>query len=940
MPTFRRLCALALLSLGLPHLRAALPFPQDGSDLRPDPAAHFGILPNGLRYLIYPNHEPRDRASLRLLVLSGSLEERDDQRGLAHFLEHMAFNGSAHYPPGTLVEYFQRLGLSFGGDTNAYTDFDHTAYQIELPHTKPDMIAEGLRVFADMAGTLLLRPDMIAKERPIILAEKRDRDSIDYREFVASFAFELPDARLPRRLPIGSAPVIEGATRPLFTDLYNTWYRPERMVAIVVGDIDPAVVQPLLVAAFGGLTDRAPARPNPDLGTVTVALGLRAGYHAEPDAPSTIVSIDVMTPYRPPVDSARVRRAHLHRDLAVAMLNRRLEILAKKEGAPFIRAEAAVDESYRSVRDAGINVTCKAELWREALAVGEQQLRSALQYGFTEGELRIAAANLRNDLEQAAAAAPTRRSPDLADAMVHQFVDGVVLTSPADDLALLGPALDQVTPNACADALRLAFSAPGRYLYVTGNVQIPGDAAAEIERVYAAAHAVAIAPPAPERREAFAYTQFGPPGRVLSARRVDDLDLTELTFANGVRANLKRTAFEADRIRVRVRVGGGLLTLRADQPALSLFTDATFAAGGLGRHSADDLQRLLAGHTVSLDQIFQVGSDAFEFAGVTNSADLLLQLQVLAAYLTDPGYRPEAMRVASKEIDEYYKQLEHTVEGPLEATVPGQLAAGDPRFGLPALAVAHARNLDEERAWLAPQWARGPIEIGLVGDLDPAVATDALARTFGALPARAAKPTYAAERIVHFPKPFTEHLTVVTDIPKTAVALYWPTTDAFDVHRARRLMLLKEILEDRLRVKIREQLGGAYSPEAESEPSDTFTGYGYLVAEVIVDPKRAEEIRQSVLALAADLAAHGATPDELKRAKQPVLTALRESARTNPYWLTAVLGSCQEFPQRLDWARSRYSDVESVTPADIAALASQYLGSERAFQVVVAPRGK
>jgi len=266
-------------------LRAALPFPQDGSDLKPEATAQFGTLPNGIRYVIFPNHEPRNRASLRLLVLSGSLQEKDDQQGLAHFLEHMAFNGSAHFAPGTLVEVFQRLGMSFGGDTNAYTSFDHTAYKIELPNTQPATIAEGLQVFSDMAGRLLLRPDMITKERPIILSEKRDRDSIDYREFVAGFQFILPDARLPKRLPIGLQPVIEQAARDRFVDLYNTWYRPERMAVVVVGEVDPAAVARQITAAFGGLTDRAPPPPVVDMGTVTAALGLHTAFDAEPRRP-------------------------------------------------------------------------------------------------------------------------------------------------------------------------------------------------------------------------------------------------------------------------------------------------------------------------------------------------------------------------------------------------------------------------------------------------------------------------------------------------------------------------------------------------------------------------------------------------------------------------------------------------------------------------------
>ena len=152
----------------------------------------------------------------------------------------MAFNGSTHYAPGTLIEFFQRNGMSFGGDTNAYTSFDRTAYEIELPDTKPATVTEGLQVFSDFAGGLLLQPDMITKERPIILAEKRARDSVDYRQFVASFEFLLGDSLLPQRLPIGLQPVIEQSTRDRFVRLYDTWYRPERMVVIAVGDVDPA----------------------------------------------------------------------------------------------------------------------------------------------------------------------------------------------------------------------------------------------------------------------------------------------------------------------------------------------------------------------------------------------------------------------------------------------------------------------------------------------------------------------------------------------------------------------------------------------------------------------------------------------------------------------------------------------------------------------------
>ncbi len=916
-----------------------LPFAQDNGDLKPDPAAHFGALPNGVRYVILPNSEPKNRASLRLLVLAGSLDETENQRGLAHFLEHMCFNGSAHYKPGTLVEYFQRLGMSFGGDTNAYTTFDHTAFQIELPDTRPDTVAEGLQVFADFAGTLLLRSDQVQKERPIILSEKRTRDSVAYRQEVASFDFLLGDSRFPRRMPIGLTPVIEAARRDQFVDLYNTWYRPERMVVIVVGAIDPAAVEKEIAAKFSGVTDRAPARPDPDLGHVTAALGVRAAYDAEPEAEATTVSIDVMAPYTYRPDTAALRLWHMQRDLAVAMLNRRLDILSKKEGAPFTAASVSVEDAFNFYHDGGINVTCAPGQWQAALAVGEQELRRALQFGFTPAELREAVANFTNDLEQADRTAATRRSEQLANDILDSIVQKEVYTSPAQDLALFRPALEKVTAADCAAALRAAFGLPGRYVMVSGNAKIPGDAVAAITRAYEASAAVAVKPPAALATEKFAYTDFGPAGKIAAQKHIGDLDLDLVTFANGVRVNLKKTGFEANTVRLTVRVGAGQLTEPPDQPGLVFFTNLTFLQGGLGKHSADDLQRILAGRTVSTD--FKAGSDALLFSATTNREDLLLQLQLLAAYLTDPGYRPEALRLARKNIDEFYDGLAHSTSGPFETEVPRLLAAGDPRFGLPPRDVMLARTLDEEKAWLAPQFARGPIEIGIAGDIDPRATLDALAQTFGALPKRAPKPAYTAERKVSFPaKPFAKDYRVPTEIPKAIVALYWPTADAFDVGRTRRLGLLGEIFSDRLRVKIREQLGGSYSPEAGNQSSETYTGYGDMVAETIVAPDRAKEITDSIAAIAGSLNKDGVTPDELERAKQPILTALRDSARTNQYWLSAVLANCQEYPQRLDWCRTRYSDFESITQADMNALARAYLAPDRAFRVIVQPEEK
>lgn len=911
------------------------PFAQTASDLKADPAVRFGVLPNGVRYALRANHEPKGRASLRLMVEAGSLHETEAQRGLAHFLEHMAFNGSTHYAPGTLVEFFQRMGMNFGGDTNANTGFNRTVYLLELPDTKPATIAEGLRVFGDFAGGLLLTPEEIDKERGIILSEKRTGDTVEYRLSIAGFEHTLGETLLPKRIPIGVEPVINQAMRPDFADFYNTWYRPERMVIVAVGDFAPATVEPQL-AALATLTARGPARPAPDLGKIPTFDGVNAFYVHESEAPSTTVSISSLTPYSHETDNAANRIKYLPRDLAVSMLNRRLSILAKKEGAPFTAASVNIGESFDFLREAGIDVNCRPEQWQAALAVGEQELRRALEHGFTADELKEAAANFANRLEQAAKTAATRHSDSLADELVQVILDDNVVTTPADDLALYQPALARVTPESCLASLRAAFAPPGRHVAVMGNAQIDGDAPAAIRAAYAAAHAAPVAPPEQTAAAKFAYTDFGPAGEIVSRRRVEDLDLTLIEFKNGVRLNLKRTDFEANRIRLSVRVGTGSLTEPSDQRGLSALAGSVFTAGGLGQHSADDLRRILAGKNVGVR--FRIGSDHFSFGGGTTREDLLLQLQLVTAQITDPGYRPESLRQSRKGIEQLYLSFDHTPSGPLSTEVPNLLASGDPRFGLPPKDVLLARSLAEVKTWLTPQLAHGAIEVALVGDLDIEATIAAVAKTLGALPPREAKPALTELRQVKFPAvPANKEFTIASEIPKAAVSLYWPTDDASDIHRTRRLNLLADVFGDRLRVKIREELGGTYSPECGSAPSDTYTGYGYLTASIVVDPAKAKELGDAIVAIAADLYKNGVTADELERAKKPVLTSTKESLRDNGYWLGNVLSRAQEKPEVLDWARSRLADLESITTADVSALAKAYLAPQRVYRVSVAP---
>ena len=256
------------------------PWPHKGSDLKPDPAVIFGSLPNGFRYVLMENHEPKDRVNISLNVQTGSMFEENGQEGLAHYLEHMLFCGSTHFKPGELVKYFQDLGIQFGPDANAHTGFYETVYDILLPDGRKESLDKGFLIVEDFAGGALLLDSEVDRERRVILAEKRSRDSASYRTFVSTMKFKFPDSKISKRFPIGAEEVLESMTPVQLKGFYETWYRPENIILVMVGDFDPKTAVPLIEKRFSGFSPKAGIKPYPSFGDIKHE-GVKAFYHYE-----------------------------------------------------------------------------------------------------------------------------------------------------------------------------------------------------------------------------------------------------------------------------------------------------------------------------------------------------------------------------------------------------------------------------------------------------------------------------------------------------------------------------------------------------------------------------------------------------------------------------------------------------------------------------------
>lgn len=917
----------------------ALPWAQEKSDISADSRVTYGQLPNGMRYIVLGNQQPPGRVSMRLHIAAGSLMERDDQRGVAHFLEHMVFNGSKNFPDASkLIPKMQRLGIAFGAHANAYTSFDETVYMLDLPNNEQDTLKLGFDVMRDFGDGAFLKESEIEKERGVILSEKTSRDSVQMRLMEKQFNALLPDALLAKRFPIGTEEIIKSAPRSVFTDFYREYYNPSRMTFVYVGDFEPKAAEQRIIETFGTMKNPASLGSEPKLGSLPTAHGFKTLALADKEVATTDLTLTVIKPFQKKADTKANRAEKLPLKLANSILSKRFSILAKKKNSPITSGSAYAYNLFKFTKIGGISVDAKDHNWQAALPVLEQELRRAIEYGFTKAELEEIKANIINSYELSVKADPSRKTNELASSLAKHVHKNAVFSTPADDLAILRENIAAITPDTCHQALAKFWETKDITLILTTNA--PQENADEkIDALYSESRAIKVTPPVNKATTSFAYSDFGEPGNIAQQSHIEDLDITQVNFHNGCSCNIKKTDFNKNSINLTTRVGAGKLTMPVDKPGLDMFASSAFVAGGLGKHSSDDLDRILAGRNAGIG--FQVGEDAFILSGSTTPDDLELQLQLLCAYLSDPGFRPEGERMFKAKLPSIFSQMKHTPAG-AQAEMTALMRGNDPRFVFPTLKQAQNLTTEDIRTWVSPALKNHYLELSLVGDLEVEQTIPILARTIGSLPKReASKPDYAELRtLTNLPKPPLEkRYSFESRIPTGMAIVTWKATgtDKDSIGTTRRLSVLGSILSNRMREKIREELGEAYSPYAGFQPSDTYKDLGYLLAVSPGKPEQAERVGKIIIEIADKLAKEGASQDELTRALEPRLSELKKSLRQNSYWLGTVMSQSQEQPYRLDWARKRDADYAAINLSEINALAKKYLGKGNTLRFEITP---
>ncbi|MFN2437161.1 MAG: M16 family metallopeptidase [Desulfotignum sp.] len=907
-----------------------------------DPAVVHGTLPNGFQYVLMKNTTPKDRVSIYLNIFAGSAHETDEEQGIAHFLEHMMFNGTEHFSPGELVTYFQSIGMDFGADVNASTSFFHTVYDLVLPKGDRPHIDDALQVLTDYARGALLLEEEIDRERGIILAEKQERDSVSYRTFKAAFAFELPGSILAQRMPIGTTPVIEAADQRLLTQFYDRWYRPDNMVLIMAGDMDIDAVEQMITDRFQSLEPRLSESLYAPKGiSWEPHKGIKPFYYHEPEAGNTRITIEQIEYTDFLYETEDTLKQEVTRTLADTMLQNRFSRMIQEGRVDFSSASAYSGRFLNYVSSAAVTANCDAGNWETSLAQLEKLLRQALETGFTKEELDRVKADFLSRLESEVRQADTRQTSDLARSLRNGVQDKKWFLSPTQARDLLNPHVQDLTLDAVNEAFQATWDADHRLVMVTGNADIPAASRSAQDTILTVFQDSARqTADLFETSEAKAFPYLPVPDVPAAIDRqekdVKNLGITQIDFDNQIRLNLKQTDFQEGRFLFKVAFGHGRSCEPEDKPGIAFISEQVLHLSGLGRMTLDQLNATLAGRDISME--FSVEDICFSLSGSADPGETERVFQVIQAFLMDPGFRPESLALAKDRYRQMYESLKQTPDGIMRIHGDRFLAKGDAWFGMAHPDEVDRLTLADIQSWLTPYFNRGGFEVSVVGDFDTQ-AVISHARTLLGGFSTPEKALLCPDDLdpVHFPEGKHLLLTLDTKIDKGMVRIAFLTDDYWDVDLSRGLSMLSRVMSEHLRITIREKLGAAYGPYVYNHPSRIHDGYGVLQMVVPVSRETVDEVTRTLHEIIAEVLETGVSEQETELALAPVLKQLDVLRQTNAYWLNSVMAGSKSHPQKLDWANSILSGYREMTHNDMTALAQTYLNPEKSAEIRILP---
>jgi zinc protease len=905
------------------------------TDVATDPSAVFGTLPNGMRYLIKPNTHPEHAVSFMLRIATGSFDETPKTAGVSHFIEHMIFRGTTHIPDGEAFKRLEKLGLAAGADANAFTGADATIYTFDFPGNDATTLDTALTLTRDIASEVQFDPKAVDSERQVVLSEFRLRDTAQLRMSRATHKAMYGEALANAYFAIGTQDSLNATTADDLKAYYRAHYRPERAVLIVVGNVDAKALETEIQKRFSDWKASAPKPPVPTFTTPDPPKATSIHLFVENGA-NAAVQMTWVNPFDPtPETRARDARDTV-REIALRILNLRLHALATSADPPFLQAGAAASNSYRTSFLASLGAAVGSGDPKRALKAMRQTLMTVLHDGVTQDEVDLAIAQHRTTISSVVTAAPSRRNNQLTNTFNGAIGKDDVIDGPENWMPTFEDAVKGLTAVRVTAELRQLYLSTTPIVLVSSPSPVTGGADALLA-AYNEAGTLAPAAPAVARAPvAWPYTDFGPAGTITSQKTVDDLGVTLVQFANGVRATIKSTKFQEGQVQVLVRVGHGRFAMARDKVTPRWALPGSWSHGGIGRIATADLPRALNGRQWGATP--EIADSAFQLVSQTRPADLETNLQLVGALITDPAWRPEGLAQIKSATETGLAQTMTTPGGVFGLHYWEYLHNNDRRWAPPTPEEVKTTSLDAVKELATADLANGPIEVVIVGDVSVDDVLAYLKRTLGALPKRKVdtKPLAGREVMPEGGAPAT----VLHHTGKTHEALAmlgWRTTGVYpDPQASRVLRIIEAVIRTRLFDQLRTKEGITYSPQATSANSRATQGWGVLTVAASVPETKLADFYAAARKVAADLATTELTAEEFERARGPLVTEVERAQQTDTYWVHALAG-LQVDPRTAKLVRERISGLKAITSADVLKAAQKYLKDERSLRLMVVP---
>lgn len=903
-----------------------------------DPRVTTGVLDNGMRYYIQYNPKPENKLELRLAVNAGSVLEDDSQQGLAHFVEHMAFNGSENFEKNDLISYLQSIGVSFGSDLNAYTGFDETVYILPIPTDDEEKLRNGFLVLKDWAGGLLLEEEDIDAERGIIVEEWRTGQGSDQRLRDQYLPLLLKDSKYAERLPIGKMEIVENADYEELRRFYRDWYRPNNMAVVAVGDVALEKVEELIESYFSALENpmNAPER-------ITHAVPVQEENMIKIVTDEESPGIQVQLYYKhesQPTLTVQDYKNRIIRTLYGGMLTQRLDEIRQRPQAPFIYAGARYGSFVRSLdffTTSGAVSTGNTVVGLQAFIIENER---ALRHGFTDGELARVKRSLANSSERSFKEMDKMESRTMVGRYVSHFLSQGFAEGEAIRYELYQQLLPQITLEEVNAMGRELIRDINRVVIVTApekdTESLPTES--ELLALFDTVADMEIEPYEEGDLPEVLLSQLPEPGKVVDQSFNEEVNVTSMTLSNGMTVHFKPTEFKNDEILFTGSSKGGTSLYPDEDHYSASYASVLVNIMGVGDFSPSNLRKVLAGKNVSVTP--NIGTYGENISGSTSPRDLELSLQLIHLYFTAPRMDEELVSVYFENQKNQLASAQNNPDFQFNKRLNEIVNDGNLRgMGIYDPEKLDLVDVDRGLEIYRDRFANAAnFEFLFTGNLDMETVVPLIELYLGILPGDPVSTDDYRDLDIRIPRGKTERIEVGVD-EKSQVILYFSGPTEYTLEKSQQLSYLGEILTIKLIETLREEIGGVYGVGARGglarTPEESFS----FSVSFPCSPDNVDTLTDAVWKEIKKIQEQGPEEADLLKVRETKRVSLAENLNRNAFW-HAQISAAITSGMSLDTVLGAADRVMQVTSEQVKEVANSFLNRENLLEIQKFPLPK